>query len=195
MRQEGGEAERRGEEARGGDGEERGGDLWRDGGAAVLKRRWWRCKGDQRHGAMATALQRGSAAWRDGGGGNGDVVMVGVRSGGGSSGTDACGCGGGDRGWTPSPTFREQPLEMDETPLFSQMTASVCGGGGPFPSYRAQNGPRGERAYLRLTTKNLNILIEIRFTKQKGFTNRIPKREEPTRKPKREREISEDPLK
>ena len=27
-----------------------------------------------------------------------------------------------------------------------------AGGGGPFPSYRAQNGPRGERAQLRPTT-------------------------------------------
>ena len=82
--------------------------------------------------------------------------------------------------------------------FFSQMTARVCGGGGggPFPSYRAQNGPRGERAHLRPMTQSLNILIEIkRFTKKKGFTNRIAKREEPTRKPKREREISEDPLK
>ena len=33
---------------------------------------------------------------------------------------------------------------------FSQMTARVCGGA--FPSYRAQNGPRGERAHLRHTT-------------------------------------------
>ena len=75
--------------------------------------------------------------------------------------------------------------------------ATVCwGGGGSIPSNRAQNGPRRERAHLRPTTQSLNILIEIsKFTKKKGFTNRIPKREEPTRKPKREREISEDPLK
>ena len=26
--------------------------------------------------------------------------------------------------------------------------------GGPFPSYRAHNGPRGERAHLRPTTQN-----------------------------------------
>ena len=45
-------------------------------------------------------------------------------------------------------------------------------------------------------TQSLNMLIEIRrFVKKKGLTNRISKREEPTRKPKREREISEDPLK
>ena len=51
-------------------------------------------------------------------------------------------------------------------------------------------------AHLRSTTQSLNMLIEIkRFTKKKGFTNRIPKREEPIQKPKREREISEDPLK
>ena len=24
----------------------------------------------------------------------------------------------GDGGWTPSPAFREQPLEMEETPFF-----------------------------------------------------------------------------
>ena len=77
------------------------------------------------------------------------------------------------------------------------MTAKVCwGGGGPFSSYRAQNGPRGERAHLTPTTQSLNIVIEIRkFTKNKGFTNRISERKEPTRKPKTEREISEDPLK
>ena len=56
-----------------------------------------------------------------GGGGSSDVNVVGGRSGGGS---------GGDGGWTPSPTFREQPLEMEETPFFSQMTTRVCGGGG-----------------------------------------------------------------
>ena len=81
--------------------------------------------------------------------------MAGARSGGGcrGGGTEACGGGGGggDGGWTPSPAFREQPLEMEETP-FSQMMARVCGGGGPFPSYRAHNGPRVERAHLRPTT-------------------------------------------
>ena len=67
------------------------------------------------------------------------------------------------------------------------MTARVCGGG-PFPSYRAQNGPRGERAHLRPTTESLNMLIENkRVHKEKDFTNRFTKREEPTRNPKRER--------
>ena len=43
-------------------------------------------------------------------------------------------CGGGDSGWTPSPAFREQPLEREETPFFSQMTARVFGwGGGSLP--------------------------------------------------------------
>ena len=62
--------------------------------------------------------------------------------------------GGGDGGWTPSPAFLEQPLEREITPFFLQMTSRVCGGrgGGPFPSYRVHNGPRGERAYLRPTT-------------------------------------------
>ena len=40
------------------------------------------------------------------------------------------GCGdGGNGGWNPSPAFREQPLEREETPFFSQMTAKVFGGG------------------------------------------------------------------
>ena len=43
---------------------------------------------------------------------------------------------------------------MEFTPFFLQMMARFCGGGGggPFPSYRAQNGPRGERADLRTRT-------------------------------------------
>ena len=86
--------------------------------------------------------------------------MAGARSGGGrrgggggGGGTEACSGGGGGGGWTPSPAFREQPLEREITPFFLQMTARVCGGG-PFPSYRAHNGPRGERAHLRPTTQN-----------------------------------------
>ena len=58
----------------------------------------------------------------------------------------------------------------------------MCGGGGK-GSLEAHN-PKPKHT------------IEIRrFTKKKGFTNKIPKSEEPTRKLKREREISEDPLK
>ena len=85
--------------------------------------------------------------------------------------TEECGGGGGndDGGWTLSPAFREQTLEIEETPFFSQMTARVWGGGGPCPSYRAQNGPRGEMAHLRLTTENLNILIEIKVHKEEGL--------------------------
>ena len=49
--------------------------------------------------------------------------MAGARSGGGR-------CGGGHGGWTPSPAFLEQPLEREITPLFLQMTAKFCGGGG-----------------------------------------------------------------
>ena len=70
----------------------------------------------------------------DSGGGNDDVLVGGARSGGGGSGTDACGGSGSDSGWTPSPTFCEQPLEKEETPFFSQMTAKVCWGGGEVPS-------------------------------------------------------------
>ena len=87
--------------------------------------------------------------------------MAGARSGDGcrgGGGTEAYGgCGGG---WTPSLAFLEQPLEREITPFFLRMTARVCGGGGPFPSYRAHNGPRGERAHLRPTTPHLKILIE-----------------------------------
>ena len=76
--------------------------------------------------------------------------MAGTRSGGGRRGGGMEACGGGD-GWTPSPAFLEQPLEREITPFFLQITARVCGGG-PFPSYRAHNGPRRERAHLRPTT-------------------------------------------
>ena len=65
--------------------------------------------------------------------------MVGGRSGGG---TDACG-GGGDGGWTHSPTFHEQPLEMEETPFFSQMKARVCGGV-PSPLVEPKMGREGK---------------------------------------------------
>ena len=88
--------------------------------------------------------------------------MAGARSGGGhhgggGGGTEVCGGGGG--GWTPSPAFLEQPLEREITHFFLQMTARVCGGS-PFSSYRAHNGPRGERAHLGPTTQHLKILIE-----------------------------------
>ena len=71
------------------------------------------------------------------GGGNTFVLVGGARSGG-SSGTDAC--GGGDSGWIPSPTFREQSLEEEGTPFFSQMTARVCGGGIPSPLIEPKMG-------------------------------------------------------
>ena len=112
---------------------------------------------------------------RDGGGGGmeacggGDTEAFGGSGGGGGGGDDGDGGGGGggggDDGWTPSLGFCEQPLEMEETPFFSQMTARFCGGG-PFPSYRAQNAPRGERAHLRLTTQNPNTLMEINVQKK-----------------------------
>ena len=84
--------------------------------------------------------------------------MAGARSGGGRRGGSSGGSSGGG-GWTPSPTFLEQPLERESTPFFLQMTDRVCGGG-PFPSYRAHNGPRGEWTHLRPTTQHLKILIE-----------------------------------
>ena len=74
----------------------------------------WRCSGPE-----GAASQRGSAAWRGGGGGNNDVLVVEARSGSGSGNGGGC-VYGGNGGWTPSPTFREQLLEREETPfLFS----------------------------------------------------------------------------
>ena len=58
--------------------------------------------------------------------------MAGARSGDSRCGGGTDVCGGGD-GWTPSPAFLEQPLEREITPLFLQMTARVCGGGGSLP--------------------------------------------------------------
>ena len=78
---------------------------------------------------------------------------LGGRHGGGTWWCGGNGSGEGG-GWSPSLIFLEQPLERENTPIFLQMTARVCGGG-PFSSYRAQNGLRGERAHLRPTTQNL----------------------------------------
>ena len=107
-----------------------------------------------------------------GGGGcrntSGDVGSV-VEARGGSGlggGTRMCGGGGGDR--SPSSIFLEQPLEREFTPFFIQMTPRVCGGG-PFPSYRAHIGLRGERAHLRPTTQNPNMLRESKVHKEEGL--------------------------
>ena len=93
----------------------RQGDSWR-GAQSRRGRRSWRRR--QRGGpeAVAAAAAWGQRRWRW----HGEVLVAGARS------------GGGRRrgGWTPSPAFCEQPLEMEETPFFSQMTARVCGGGG-----------------------------------------------------------------
>ena len=71
----------------------------------------------------------------------------------GGRGSSVCG-GGGDDGWIPTSTFLEKSLEREFTPFFLLMTAIVCGGG-PFPSYRAQDGQRGERAHLRPRLQSL----------------------------------------
>ena len=81
------------------------------------------------------------------GGDNREVLVAGARSGGsrrgGVGGTEVCG-GAGDGGWTPSPAFREQPLEMEETPFFrSQMMARVYGGV-PFPLIEPKMGREGK---------------------------------------------------
>ena len=62
--------------------------------------------------------------------------MAGARIGGG--GTEACG-----GGWTPPPAFLEQPLEMEETPFLSQMTARVCEGV-PSPLIEPKMGREGK---------------------------------------------------
>ena len=96
-----------------------------------------------RHGGLEVAAAHGRRRRRrrvgdDGGtmvcggsGDNGDVLVAGARSGGGG-------------GWTPSLAFREQPLEREETPFFSQMTARVCGGGVPSPLIEPIMGREGE---------------------------------------------------
>ena len=55
-------------------------------------------------------------------------------------------------GLLPRTSMSSQSI-WEFSPFFSQMTARVCGGGvgGPFPSYRTQDGPRRERAHLRPT--------------------------------------------
>ena len=63
-------------------------------------------------------------------------------------------------GWSPSSIFLEGSLEREFTPFFLQMTARVLWGG-PFPSDRAQDGPRGERTHLRPMTRQPNIIIII----------------------------------
>ena len=88
---------------------------------------------------------RGRQRRRKGGGGNDGILVVGARSGGGrGGGTEVCIGGGGDDGWTLSPAVREQPLEMEETPFFSQMTARVCGGV-PSPLIEPKMGREGKR--------------------------------------------------
>ena len=136
-----------------------GGGTWREMdwgrkvGAVVLRRRRqpmvaataamatssWSGKGVA---AVATARMRAAAAAYGGGDvGNGDILVVGERSGGGGDGTYAC--GGGDGDWTPSPTFCEQPLEREETPFFSQMMARVCRGV-PSPPIEPKMGLKGK---------------------------------------------------
>ena len=40
--------------------------------------------------------------------------------------------------------------------------------GGPFPSYRTEDGPRGKRAHLRPTTRKPNMIIKIIKDLQRG---------------------------
>ena len=60
--------------------------------------------------------------------------------------------GGGDNviaegvaavGLLPQPSF-EQSLKLGFLSFLSEMMARVCGGGGPFHSYRAQDGQKGK---------------------------------------------------
>ena len=82
----------------------------------------------------AAAVAHGRRRLEDGGD-NSEVLVAGARSGGSG--------GGDDGGWTPFSAFREQPLEMEETPFFSQMTARVCGGV-PSPLIEPKMGREGK---------------------------------------------------
>ena len=83
-----------------------------------------------------------------GGGGDdcGGILVIAARRGG-DGGRHV---GGSDDSWSLSSIFRERSLKREISPFLSQMTARDCGGG-PFPSYRAQDEPR-EWAHLRPTT-------------------------------------------
>ena len=115
-------------------------------------------RGMENVGAVAAA--RGRRRRLKGSGGNGEVLVAGARSGGGrrGGGTDACGNGGGDGGWTPSLAFHEQPLEMEETLFFSQMTARVCWGL-PSPLIEPKMARRG-KGPLEAHNPKPKILIE-----------------------------------
>ena len=160
-----GEAARRGERGKNtwstGKGEgAREGSRERAGGEGLEGRRG---HGDEDDGGSDTGAC-GSGSGIDSGWGG-----IEARGGGGVG--SGCGrgigsCGGGDSsgggGRYPS-IFREQVVEREFTPFFLQMTARVCGrgGGGPFPSYTAQDRPREERAHLRPTTRTPKMIIKI----------------------------------
>ena len=91
------------------------------------------------HGGGCTELgmaaeARGQRRRLKGGGSNNGILVAGARNGsgrgGGGGGMEVCGSdgGGGDGIRTPSLAFC-QPLEMKESPFFSQMMDRVCGGG------------------------------------------------------------------
>ena len=104
------------------------------GGGARVAAAWGR-----RHREDGSAVRRGSGGDGDGGGNNNNYVLVaGARSGNGRGDTEAC--SGGENGWTPSPAFREQQLEREETPFFFQMMARVRGGGVPSPLIEPKMG-------------------------------------------------------
>ena len=94
------------------------------------RRNWRRWRPDGLEAAAVEAQGRRRQRWHKGGGGggfedggvcgdNGEEPVARATSGGDrrgcDGGTEACGDGGGS---TPSPAFREQPLEMEETPFF-----------------------------------------------------------------------------
>ena len=108
---------------------------------------------------VAVVLGATEMACGDGGSGSGDVgdgsecsgaCMIAARGGGDVGG--GRGGGGGSEGWSPSSIFLEHLLKRENIPSFLKGWLGFLGGGGPFPSYRAQDGPRGQRAVLRPTT-------------------------------------------
>ena len=105
----------------------------------------------RRHHEGGLAVRHGSGGGNGGdnmimcsGSSGGNVRVVGVRSGSGSSGgggTDACDgggmdvCGGGgDGSWTPSQPFMSSHSRGTRLLFFSQMMVRVCWGGGGVPS-------------------------------------------------------------
>ena len=71
------------------------------------------------------------------GGGGDNVIVEGVAA------VAAAAAAATAVGLLPQPSF-EQSLKLGFLSFLCQMMARVCGGGGPFHSYRAQDGQKGK---------------------------------------------------